>query len=328
MLTSWAARLLAVVALGAGASAAAAQPRHEFAEAHMGMPVRIVLHADEATARRAARAAFDRIAALEDVMSDYRPASELRRLEPRAGEWVEVSESLFDVLARAKEIARKTDGAFDPTVGPVVALWREARRTKRLPEPATLDSAEALVDWRTLELDTERRAVRLVRAGMRLDLGGIAKGYILQAAFETLRDHGVACVLLDAGGDIVAGDAPPGRQGWRVDVADADSAFIRRAGNLSHAAIATSGPTRQYVVIDGIRYSHVVDPRTGRALTRDYLTHVIAPDAATADALATALGVLGPDHVDILLDRFAGAEASVVVPVAPHAASERRNAER
>lgn len=278
----------------------------------MGMPVRIVLYADDTMARNAARAAFDRIAALEDVMSDYRSASEVRRLEARAGAWVEVSEPLFDVLARAKQIAHATGGAFDPTVAPVISLWREARRTGRLPDEAALDSARALVDWQKLELDTERRAVRLARAGMRLDLGGIAKGYILHAAFETLRRHGVARVLLEAGGDIVAGGAPPGRQGWRVEVAGADSAFTRRAGTLTHAALATSGPTRQYVEIDGVRYSHVVDPRTGRALTRDYLTHVIAPDAATADALATALGVLGPDHLDALLDRFPGTQARVV----------------
>lgn len=282
----------------------------------MGMPVRIVLYADDATARSAARAAFDRIAALEDVLSDYRPASELRRLEPRAGVWVEASEPLFEVLGCAKEIARRTDGAFDPTVGPVIGLWREARRTGRLPDESALDSAHALVDWRELELDAERRAVRLARPGMRLDLGGIAKGYILSAAFETLRRRGVDRALLEAGGDILAGEAPPGRRGWRIEVDGADSAFLARASALTRAALATSGPTQQYVEIDGTRFSHVVDPRTGRALTRDYVTHVIAPDAVTADALATALGVLGPDAVAPILARFPGVAARVVATVA------------
>lgn len=312
MMTASLPPVVAAVALAAAATGGAAQPRHEFAELHMGVPVRIVLYADGVTARAAARAAFDRMAALEDVMSDYRPASELRRLEPRAGEWVEVSEPLFDVLARAREIACQTDGAFDPTVAPVIALWRAARRGGRLPDEAARDSARALVDWRNLELDAERRAVRLAQGGMRLDLGGIAKGYILDAAFEALRAHGVRRALLEAGGDVVAGEAPPGRDGWRVEVTGADAAFVARAGSLTRAAIATSGPTRQYVEIEGTRYSHVIDPRTGRALTRDHLTHVIALDAATADALATALGVLGPAGIDRILGRFPGAEANVV----------------
>ncbi|MDH3498281.1 MAG: FAD:protein FMN transferase [Gemmatimonadota bacterium] len=289
-----------------------AQVRREFTQVHLGVPVRIVLYApDDSAARPAARAAFARIAALEDKMSDYRPASELRRLETRPGEWVPVSRNLFAVLARAIEIAGVSDGAFDPTAGPLVALWRETRRTGRLPDAAALDSARALVGWRHLELDSARRAVRLAVPGMRLDLGGIAKGYILDAARAVLAAHGITRVLVEAGGDLVVGDPPPGTAGWRIEVRAADSAFAARAGALANAAVATSGPTEQFVRIDGTRYSHVVDPRTGHALANGVLVTVIAPDGATADGLATALTVLDAEQQGALLARYPGVRASV-----------------
>lgn len=289
-----------------------AQVRREFTAVHLGVPVRIVLYApDDTVARGAARAAFARIGALEDKMSDYRPASEVRDLERRPGEWVPVSPALFDVLARAMGVAEASAGAFDPTAGPLVALWRETRRTGRLPDAAALDSVRALVGWRHLGLDSARRAVRLAVPGMRLDLGGIAKGYILDAARAVLAAHGITRVLVEAGGDLVVGDPPPGTAGWRIEVPAADSAFAARAGALANAAVATSGPTEQFVRIDGTRYSHVVDPRTGHALANGVLVTVIAPDGATADGLATALSVLDARQRDALLTRYPAVTASV-----------------
>jgi thiamine biosynthesis lipoprotein len=298
---------LAPIALGA-------QPvRREYAELHMGVATRLVLYArDDADARAAARAAFDRIAALEDNMSDWRPASESRRLERRPGAWVPVSRELYAVLARAVEIARESGGAFDPTVGPIVAVWREARRTRRLPSAATLDSARALVGWRKLALDPARRRVHLATPGMRLDLGAIAKGWILQDALGVLRARGVTRALLEAGGDIVVGDAPPGRPGWRIETPGAGPEVAARAGALVRGAVATSGPAEQSVVIDGVAYSHVVDPRTGVALTDARQATVVARDGATADALATALTVLDARRGAELLARFPGVVASVM----------------
>lgn len=289
-----------------------AQARREFRELHMGVEVRIVLYApDDERAREAARAAFARMAELEDIMSDYRPESELRRLERRPRDWVPVSEELFEVLARAVEIAEVTDGAFDPTVGPLVALWREARRIGRLPDARMLDSARALVGWRRLVLRVGGRDVLLERPGMRLDLGGIAKGYIVERALAELRKRGVSSALVEAGGDIAVGDAPPGQQGWRIDAPTADSLVQARASALTNAVIATSGPGSQFVEIEGKRYSHVVDPRTGLGLTNANYATVIAPDGALADALATALTALGPERVARLLSRYPGVTASV-----------------
>jgi thiamine biosynthesis lipoprotein len=139
---------------------------------------------------------------------------------------------------------------------------------------------------------------------MRLDLGGIAKGYILQEAMAVLVARGAPRAMVEAGGDIVVGDAPPGTPGWRIDVPHADAAFAARAASLKHAALSTSGATVQFVEIGGVRYSHVIDPRTGLGVTHGFVTSVIARDGATADALATALGVLGSEGAKPMLARF------------------------
>lgn len=279
----------------------------------MGMPVRVTVYAPEAEASRdAVRAAFDRIAALDRMMSDYRADSELRQLAQRGGEWVAVSSELFAAMARAVEIAEATDGAFDPTVAPLVALWRDARQTRRMPDRARLARARALVGWRQIELDRRRGAIRIARGGQ-LDLGGIAKGFILQEALGTLRARGLPRALLEAGGDLVAGHAPPDREGWRVELSGVSHAFAARAAALTNAALATSGSTAQFVEIDGVRYSHVVDPRTGLGVTHDFMVHVMDADAATADALATALLVAGANRRDDVTARFPGALVDVHV---------------
>lgn len=267
------------------------QGRHERSQVHMGVRVRVVVEMGDGLHPVPFESAFARIAALDAAMSDYRPESEVSRIGDRAGHWQEVSADVFAVLARAREIAAATGGAFDPTVAPVVALWRTARRTNTLPGAAALAAARALVDWRALELDAARRAVRLARPGMRLDLGGIAKGYILQQGFEELARRGAPRALLEAGGDIVVGDAPRGQRGWSVETPGASPAFTARAAALARAALATSGPSAQFVEIDGVRYSHVVDPATGLGLTHATTAYVIAADGATADAYATAFTV-------------------------------------
>ena len=281
------------------ASRAAAQTaRHQFTELHLGVATRIVVYADDSTARVAARTAFERIAALEDVMSDWRSGSEVNRLAERAGEWVEISGELHSVLRQAVEIAAVTDGAFDPTVAPLVTLWRETRRTGALPDQAARDSARALVGWWRIGLDKCRPLARL-EPGTRLDLGGIAKGFILAEALAVLRARGVRAALIEAGGDIVVGDAPPGRTGWTIALGGGDSSF-------ANTAVSTSGTGEQSVTIDGVRYAHIVDPHTGLGVTDARTVTVVSVDASVADALATALVVLGPQRGAGVAGRFPG----------------------
>lgn len=289
---------LIVWLVGAAASpgARASLGRFEYTEVHMGVQARLVLYApDEAAAQQAARAAFDRLAALEDVMSDYRPTSELMRLcAAPAGTPVRVGDDLFAVLARAQELARLSDGAFDVTVGPLVRLWRAARKAGQLPAEAERREALARVGWQYLRLDTAAQTATLLRPGMLLDLGGIAKGYAIDKALAVLRAHGVESALVELGGDVRVGAPPPGEDGWRLVVAHADSAH--RHVRLADAAVSTSGDTEQYVEVDGRRYSHVVDPHTGLGLTSRVAATVVAPDAFTSDGLATLLTVVGPER--------------------------------
>lgn len=284
--------------LAGGSDSAAQTPlsRFEYSQRHMGVQVRMVLYApDTANAEDAARAAFARIAALEDVMSDYRPTSELMRLAARSGgPPVPVSDDLFAVLAQAQRLAARSGGAFDVTVGPYVRLWRQARRDGRLPSPEARERAAAKVGRQHVRLDSARQTVELRVPGMQLDLGGIAKGYAADEAIEALRERGIDRALVEIGGDVVVSGPPPGREGWRVRIEN--PAPGRPDTVLTHAAISSSGDTEQYVEIDGTRYSHVVDPRTGLGLTDRIAVTVVAPSGLLSDGLATLLGVLGPEQ--------------------------------
>lgn len=278
------------------AQAADAQARHEFTAIHMGVPVRMVLHASsDSLARQAARAGFARIAELDGIMSDYRPSSEVRMLSRKPRAWQPVSRDLLRVLILAQEIARRSGGAFDVTVGPLVQLWRQSRQTRQLPDAETLARARSRVDYHLLEVDSARSAVRLWTDSMQLDLGAIAKGYILQEALAVLRAQGVRAAMIEAGGDLVVGDAPPGRAGWSIEIPGADSASAEQAKALVNVAVATSGGSQQFVEIGGVRYAHVVDPRTGLGLVNAGEVTVIARRGELADAVATALLVLSTD---------------------------------
>lgn len=285
--------------------------RFTFAETHMGSKVQITLYAtDEASAKRGAAAAFARVAELDALMSDYRPTSELMRLCHKAGGGpVPVSEDLFLVLSRAQEVSRRSDGAFDVTVGPIVKLWRRARKSFLMPDPDDLAKARALVGWQMVKLDEKARTVELVKPGMLLDLGGIAKGYAADAALKALRQHGIDRALVALSGDIAASGPPPGEEGWKVGLAPLEGTRTppTRFILLKDAAVSTSGDAEQYVEIDGKRYSHIVDPKTGLGLVGRVGVTVHARDGTTADVLATAACVLGPEHGRKLVEETPGA---------------------
>ncbi len=298
----------------------AAEPalkRFAFEEPHMGTRFRIVLYAaGEETARKASCAAFDRIAALDACMSDYKPDSELMRLCAKAGgDPVAVSDELFFVLSRAQEAARRSEGAFDVTVGPVVRLWRRARRTQQMPDPEKLAQARYLVGYENVRLDARRHTVQLLKEGIQLDLGGIAKGYAADEAQAVLKKHGIARALVAAGGDIVVSGPPPGAEGWKIAIAPLADEGENPAGPwmwLKDAAVSTSGDAEQYVVIDGKRYSHIVDPRTGIGLVGRMSATVTARDGITADSHTKIVAVLGPEKGFPIIESVEGAAARFV----------------
>ena len=261
----------------------------------MGVQVRLVAYArDQEHGENAIKAAFARIAQLEDVASDYRPQSELMRLCARAGgPPVPVSDDLYVMLERSLIIARQSGGAFDISVGPYVALWREARRTRKFPSDEDLRWARERVGYQRIVLDPVNKTAQLKVAGMKLDLGGIAKGYAGDEAIKVLKEHGIESALYEAGGDIVVSGAPPGTPGWVIDVVNERRGRPSQKIFLKNAAVSTSGASFQYVDIGGKRYSHIVDPRTGIGLTETYLTTVIGPDGLTTDPLSKVASVLG-----------------------------------
>lgn len=275
----------------------------------MGTEFRIVLYAEEQRgAAQAAQRAFERIAELDSILSDYNERSELRRLcalAPTARP-IPVSNDLWNVLSAGQDVSAGTDGAFDVTVGAYVRLWRRAMRQGEAPAPRRLEAAASAVGYAHIGLVEASRSVHLDVADMRIDLGGIAKGYALDEALRTLTELGIDCALIDGGGDVAASAAPPGRTGWRVSLASpfTGEAQPYAALLLAHGALATSGDAFARAEVDGAWVSHIVDPRTGQALRARRGASVLARSGMLADALASALCVLGPDAVDDVCEHF------------------------
>jgi thiamine biosynthesis lipoprotein len=293
--------------------------RIEAEEPHMGTLFRIVLYADDIrTAQVALRMAFDRVAELDAKLSDYNPQSELMRAcRGSYAEPVAVSADLFHVLEEAQKLSVETDGAFDITLGPVIRLWRQARGIKALPNPEDLARARASTGYRKLVLDPVHRTIRSKLPDMRIDLGAIAKGYAADEALRVLREHSIPRALVAASGDLAIGDAPPGKDGWDVgvDPIDAGDGKFARVLKLHNIAISTSGDAEQFVEIGGVRYSHIVDPRTGMGLTNRSGVTVVAPLGIHADSLATAATVLtaqrGVDAALAFVEQHEGAAALI-----------------
>ena len=291
--------------------------RFEFEQAQMGLPFRIVCYANnQAHADTAARAAFARVAELNHIFSDYEDDSELTLLSRSAGSGraVPVSEELWRLLNVAQTMSRKSDGAFDITVGPLVQVWRRARRQRELPALEALAESKARVGWQKVVLDPRARTAKLLVPGMRLDFGSIAKGRALDEALRVLRAHGIRRALVTGGGDMAIGDPPPSRAGWRIELAplDAPGAPPTRFLSLRNCGFATSGDLFQHVELGGKRYSHIVDPRTGLGMTDHSLVVVIARDCVTANSLSTTTCVVGPERGLALVKATAGASARVV----------------
>lgn len=291
--------------------------RYEFTEIHMGVDFKLVFYADDAdAANRAAAATFARIEELNGILSDYLPDSELSRLSHSAPHEhpVPVSSDLWTVLRHGQDLAERTQGAFDVTVGPYTSLWRRAKRRKEMPDADRLAVARAAVGFQFLRLGKKSRTAQLLRPRMRLDLGGIAKGYAADEALRVLCRHGIRRAVVDGSGDISIGDPPPGESGWRIGIAPLEpGAEPSRHLLLARQAIATSGDAWQHVEIGGVRYSHIIDPKTGLGLTTPSSVTVVARDCITADSLASAVSVLGPDAGLKLIDKSCGCEAMIVL---------------
>ena len=300
--------------------------RREYLREKMAVPVRIVLYAESPDlADAAAEAVYRRFDELNGMMSDYDPESEVVRAcreSGETGEPVEISDSLYSVLKRAREIGDLTQGAFDISVSPIVKLWRRSRRLERRPPEDYLRRALELVGpdkWELIEIESvpPRYALHVLKKDVRLDLGGIAKGYAIDEGMRLLGEFGIGSALIDAGGDIRVSAPPPEADGWVIGgvslAKDTQAAYYIP---LADAALTTSGDMFQYSEIDGVRYSHIIDPRCGEPLTARSTVSVLAPDAVTADALASGISVLGPNEGVKLADSIPGIETILFTPSA------------
>jgi thiamine biosynthesis lipoprotein len=225
------------------------------------------------------------------------------------GQPVALGEDLLFLLARAAEISQLTEGAFDVTSAYGVQHWRRARRKKKLPAEEETLKAVAMTDWRKIAVDKATGIATKHREGQLVDLGGIGKGYAADVALEVLRGRGITQALVAASGDLAIGDPPPGKEGWAVAVRtfeDKGENDRLRQVILSNCGCSTSGDLHQFLELNGTRYSHIVDPRTGLGLTSRVACTVVARDAATSDALATAFCVMGPDGVASLVAAHPG----------------------
>jgi FAD:protein FMN transferase len=311
-----------VLAFGSAWLAAAPSTlvRVETSAPHMGTLVRIVLYAESRPAgEAAAAAALARIAALDARLSDYRDDSEVAALSRvAAGVPVPLSDDLFAILDASEVLARRTGGAFDVTAGRLTHLWRRARRLNAWPNAARVAAARAAGGATKVRLDRRGRTATLAEAGIEIDAGGIAKGYAADEALRLLRERGHGAALVAIGGDIVAGDPPPGQTAWRVAIPGLAAASTNASASgatasdeshwiaVTHAAVSTSGDAEQWMTADGVRRSHVIDLRTGWPVTGRTGTSVVAARGIDADAVSTALGILDAEAGARLLETVPG----------------------
>lgn len=256
----------------------------------------------------------DTLRALERKLSSFDAASDVSRLNDNAGSPVPVSAATRDVLALSRTYSEVSAGAFDITVPPLMALWgfRGGQRPAALPAAEAVAAALALVDWQAVELTAG--GARLARPGMRVDLGGIAKGYAVDVCFDALRARGAQDVLVNLGGNLrCAGRPEPGRA-WRVGVRDPfdPDGLLGTLALDGERALATSGNYERFVEIEGVRYAHIMDPRTGRPVSGMAGVTVLSSSAAEADAVSTALFVAGLEGAAGILARLPDCEVLLV----------------
>jgi len=288
----------------------------------MGTFARVVVIAkDERSARACINAAFEVQERVESLMSYHREDSELNRVNRLAVEKaVPVNPMTFEVLRQAVRFSRLSEGAFDVTVGPLVDLWRQAGQTNARPSEEALAEARRKVGFEKLILDEQGMTVRFAEEGMRIDLGGIAKGYAVDKSVEAMQKRGALGGMVDLGGNIRCfGQAPRGQEKWRIALQDPNvapdefgTAKYLLVLNLGRESVATSGDYRRFTVVQGQKQSHILDAQTGKGARKLVSVTIIAPDATSADALSTAVSVLGAQAGLALIDRLPSVEAILI----------------
>lgn len=261
--------------------------KYSYVRPMMGTSFKIVLYSSsQNVADQAAQAAFHKVEELNQIFSNYLENSEVSLLTQSAETAsVEVSEELWKVLVKSEELKENSQGVFDISIGRLTKLWRRSIRRQEMPDHQLIKDLISR-DSTSITLNKDKKLVRLSEDVL-LDFGGIAKGFAVDEVYGVLLKHGISMALIDGGGDIYAGQAPPGKSGWKLKVEGADETII-----IEHEAVASSGSTYQYIYHNDIKYSHIIDPRSGYGVTDPEPTAVIALSCMMADAAASILSIL------------------------------------
>lgn len=274
----------------------------------------LVVETPGAQPEAAIDAAFDYIAGLEERVSEWRPHSEVSRVNAAAGQAaVPVSPEVLEILAEARRVSEASHGAFDASWATLRGVWSFRAGHRPPPSPADARARTRLIDYRRILVDAAARTVKLERPGMAIGLGGIAKGYALDRAAAILRERGLHDFVLYAGGQVLVsgrrGDRP-----WRVGIQHPRRPDVYFAYfSPGNSAVSTSGDYEHFYIHEGVRYHHIIDPKTGYPASRTIATTILAPKGVSADAWSTALFVLGPEEGMAVAQR-AGIEALFIDP--------------
>lgn len=290
------------------------QQRFEYEYGKMGTQIRLVFYAsNRIEADSLSKKVCSRIDRLNQILSDYISESELNLLSKSACMPINVSSELFKLVRKSDSISRITKGAFDITSGPLVQLWRETRKNNKLPLKEDIESALKRVGYESITFP-RKNAVVLSKKEMKLDVGAIGKGYVADEMINFLKSEGISSALIDMGGDICVSDPPPGRSYWILAFS-----FYNNIGEkevkkvqLKNGAVATSGDLYQFIEIEGKRYSHIINPITGIALTNNVQVTVIAKSGTHADAFASAFSVWGISKTKENIDDLKGISAYMI----------------
>jgi thiamine biosynthesis lipoprotein len=282
----------------------------------MGSPLNVsAWTTDEASAEAAIQKVFDEFDRLDALMSVWKDASDIVRLNASAGQpGVTVSPEVREVLHAAQEVSEWTGGKFDVTFGALSGVWKfDHDIDGRVPDRSEIDGRLALINYRDLHVDDETGTASLSRPGMKVHLGGIGKGYAIDRSVEILRESGLTDFMVQSGGDLFLagrrGDRP-----WRVGIQDPRGApnTLFAAIEITDAAFSTSGDYERFFVRDGRRYHHIIDPDTGEPAKLSRSVTIMAKSAAVSDGLSTGVFILGAGRGMALIEKLANVEGVIV----------------
>lgn len=270
--------------------------RFEFSENKMGSPFGIIFyHTDSTEAVQIAKECFSIVDSLNNIFSDYNSESEVGKLALQTNQTdIKVSDELFAMIVRSKEAWARSGKTFDITIGTLTRLWRKVRKENRFPSDAEIKAAKDLTGFKNLTINERSKTISFKKPGIRLDFGGIVPGYVSQRVTDFLKSKNIDIALVDASGDIVIGDAPPGKDGWAIGInlPESENEVWDKQLELKNFAVSTSGDVYRYIVHEGKKYSHIVDPGTGYGVTSQRNVTVITRFGTDADWLATACSIL------------------------------------